>query len=47
MILYEMLTGDVPFNGTVMEVVIAHCVVTPQPPSARCPELDRDWTRSA
>lgn len=43
-ILYEMLTGDVPFNGSVMEVAIAHCIALPDPPSKRRagidPELD-------
>ena len=32
-ILYEMLTGDVPFNGSVMEVAMAHCITPPTPPS--------------
>jgi serine/threonine protein kinase len=39
-ILYEMLTGDVPFNGSVMEVAIAHCITQPDPPSTRRPEID-------
>ncbi len=39
-ILYEMLTGDVPFNGSVMEVAIAHCITKPDPPSSRRAEID-------
>jgi serine/threonine protein kinase len=39
-ILYEMLTGDVPFNGSVMEVAIAHCITPPKPPSHVRPGID-------
>ncbi|MBN9118548.1 MAG: serine/threonine protein kinase [Planctomycetes bacterium] len=39
-ILYEMLTGDVPFDGSVMEVAMAHCITPPTPPSQVRPGLD-------
>jgi serine/threonine protein kinase len=39
-ILYEMLTGNVPFDGSVMEVAIAHCITAPTPPSERRPGID-------
>jgi len=36
---YEVLTGSLPFQGkTSMDVLIAHRVKDPQPPSSRCPE---------
>ena len=44
-ILYRMLTGNVPFDGGVYEVLIQHCEKAPVPPSAARrgldPRLDR------
>lgn len=45
-LLYELLTGDVPFRGdTAVAVAYQHVSERPQPPSERCaevsPELDR------
>ena len=38
--LYELLTGTVPFNGdTTVEIAMKHLSTTPEPPSARRPEL--------
>ncbi|QJW93684.1 serine/threonine-protein kinase [Frigoriglobus tundricola] len=43
-ILYHLLTGDVPFRGTVFEVLVQHWETSPRPPSALradvSPELD-------
>jgi eukaryotic-like serine/threonine-protein kinase len=39
-VLYELLTGTVPFNGdTTVEIAMKHLSTTPEPPSARRPEL--------
>ncbi len=37
--LFRMLTGDVPFRGSTMEVVVAHVQAAPPAPSSRRPEL--------
>jgi len=40
-ILYEMLTGDIPFHGdTAQEVILAHVQTQPTPPSDLRPDLD-------
>ncbi len=39
-ILYEMLTGRVPFAGKAFEVMIDHCQTPPRPPSVVRPGLD-------
>jgi serine/threonine protein kinase len=39
-ILYRMLTGDVPFRGSMWEVMRDHCETPPQPPSSIRPALD-------
>jgi serine/threonine protein kinase len=39
-ILYELLTGKVPFRGSVWEVMRDHCEKLPPPPSAVRPGLD-------
>jgi hypothetical protein len=38
--LYEMLTGGLPFQGTTQEVLQQALTVEPEPPSRRCPGLD-------
>lgn len=39
-ILYRMLTGEVPFRGSVFEVMMQHAEVAPRRPSAVNPALD-------
>ncbi len=39
-ILYRMLTGDVPFRGSVFEVMMQHAEAAPRRPSVACPGLD-------
>ncbi|MDQ3065610.1 MAG: Stk1 family PASTA domain-containing Ser/Thr kinase [Actinomycetota bacterium] len=42
-VLYELLTGAVPFNGeTPVEIAMKHLSQAPAPPSARRPEVPRD-----
>src|SRR5438876_10614527 len=42
-VLYEMLTGDVPFTGeTPVEIAMRHLSDTPQPPSTKRPEIPPD-----
>src|SRR5207244_4702226 len=42
-VLYEMLTGEVPFNGeTPVEIAMRHLSDTPQPPSTKRPEIPPD-----
>ena len=42
-VLYELLTGTVPFNGeTPVEIAMKHLSQTPDPPSAHRPEVPRD-----
>ena len=42
-VLYELLTGTVPFNGeTPVEIAMKHLSQTPEPPSAHRPEIPRD-----
>jgi eukaryotic-like serine/threonine-protein kinase len=42
-VLYEMLTGTVPFNGeTPVEIAMRHLSDTPQPPSIKRPEIPPD-----
>jgi eukaryotic-like serine/threonine-protein kinase len=42
-VLYELLTGTVPFNGeTPVEIAMKHLSETPDPPSAHRPEVPRD-----
>ena len=42
-VLYELLTGTVPFTGeTPVEIAMKHLSQTPQPPSALRPEVPRD-----
>jgi eukaryotic-like serine/threonine-protein kinase len=42
-VLYEMLTGSVPFNGdTPLEVAMQHLSEVPEPPSAKRPEIPHE-----
>ena len=42
-VLYEMLTGQVPFNGdTAVEIAMKHLNEAPKPPSALRPEVTRE-----
>src|SRR5689334_10851500 len=42
-VLYELLTGTVPFNGdTPVEIAMKHLSQTAEPPSEKRPELPRD-----
>ena len=42
-VLYELLTGSVPFNGdTPVEIAMKHLSQTPEPPSTHRPEIPRD-----
>ncbi|HET8893867.1 MAG TPA: Stk1 family PASTA domain-containing Ser/Thr kinase [Gaiellaceae bacterium] len=42
-VLYELLTGDVPFSGdTPVEIAMKHLSQTPEPPSALRPEVPHD-----
>ncbi len=42
-VLYEMLTGEVPFTGdTPVEIAMRHLSDTPQPPSTKRPEIPPD-----
>src|SRR5919198_1159792 len=41
-VLYEMLTGSVPFTGdTPLEIAMKHLSTTPDPPSAKRPDVPR------
>src|SRR5205085_818354 len=41
-VLYEMLTGTVPFTGeTPLEIAMKHLSATPEPPSAKRPDVPR------
>src|ERR671939_968054 len=42
-VLYELLTGTVPFNGdTPVEIAMKHLSTTPEPPSAKRAEIPRE-----
>jgi serine/threonine-protein kinase len=42
-VLYELLTGDVPFSGeTPVEIAMKHLSATPEPPSGHRPEVPQD-----
>jgi eukaryotic-like serine/threonine-protein kinase len=42
-VLYELLTGTVPFNGdTPVEIAMKHLSAVPDPPSTRRPDVPRD-----
>jgi hypothetical protein len=39
-ILFELLTGRLPFGGSAYELMVEHCQAAPPVPSALCPGLD-------
>jgi serine/threonine-protein kinase len=41
--LYELLTGTLPFDGTIGEILVAHRTRAPEPPRARNPEVPPEW----
>ncbi|HVK78490.1 MAG TPA: serine/threonine-protein kinase, partial [Kofleriaceae bacterium] len=41
--LYEMLTGTLPFDGDVRELLLAHLHAVPAPPRARNPAIPPEW----
>ena len=46
-ILYELLTGRLPFEGPVALVLGQIAVAEPEPPSSTGPTSTRGWRRSA
>lgn len=41
--LYEMLTGTVPFVGEIRDVLLGHMMKTPAPPRQRNPDIPPEW----
>lgn len=41
--LYEMLTGTVPFDGEIGDILNAHIHRQPEPPSKRNPDVPEEW----
>ncbi|MGN6105309.1 MAG: serine/threonine-protein kinase [Kofleriaceae bacterium] len=41
--LYEMLTGSLPFEGSIGEILMAHMTRTPAPPRQRNPAIPPEW----
>jgi serine/threonine-protein kinase len=41
--LYEMLTGTLPFEGSIGDILMAHLTRTPDPPRARNPSVPPEW----
>ena len=41
--LYEMLTGTLPFEGDIREMLLAHLQRLPEPPRARNPAVPPEW----
>jgi hypothetical protein len=41
--LYEMLTGTLPFDGEIRDILIAHKMMTPDRPSQRNPNVPPEW----
>ena len=42
-VLYELLTGTVPFDGEIRDILLAHLQRRPEPPSARNPSVPPAW----
>jgi serine/threonine protein kinase len=41
--LYEMLTGTLPFGGEIGDILIGHLTGTPDAPSKRNPQIPHEW----
>ena len=41
--LYELLTGTLPFSGDIREILLAHLQSRPEPPSRRNPRIPPTW----
>ncbi|MBA3460693.1 MAG: serine/threonine protein kinase [Deltaproteobacteria bacterium] len=41
--LYEMLTGSVPYDGDLREILLGHLEKTPEPVTARNPSVPPEW----
>lgn len=41
--LYEMLTGTLPFDGDLREIIVGHTQQTPEPVSKRNPSVPPEW----
>jgi serine/threonine protein kinase len=41
--LYEMLTGTLPFEGEISDILFAHLMRTPDPPRQRNPSIPPEW----
>jgi serine/threonine protein kinase len=41
--LYEMLTGTLPFGGEIRDILMGHLTLSPQPPSQRNPMVPAEW----
>ena len=41
--LYELLTGTLPFEGSLGDILLAHMTRAPEPPRARNPDLPPEW----
>ena len=41
--LYEMLTGTLPFEGSVSDILFAHMTRSPDPPRQRNPSIPPEW----
>ena len=41
--LYEMLTGTLPFEGEISDILVAHLTRTPDPPRQRNPSIPPEW----
>ncbi len=41
--LYEMLTGTLPFEGEISDILFAHMTRTPDPPRQRNPSVPPEW----
>jgi len=41
--LYEMLTGTLPFEGEISDILFAHMMRTPDPPRQRNPSIPPEW----
>ena len=42
-VLYELLTGTLPFGGDIRDILLAHLQRRPDPPSSRNPAIPKPW----